>query len=604
MKRNSPLLLVLCGIALPHAAAVIPLPDRIPVAIPDQQDSQVPDRVRLSGWIGARVDASERNRLVRLEPARLLEGFRHRPGRQVWDGEHVGKWLHAGTLAWVNTGDPSLRAKLDLVATELCRCQLADGYLGTYLEQDRWTEWDVWVHKYDLIGLLTYSRYTGNPAPLSTCRRIADLLCRTFGDGPGQRDIIQAGWHAGMAPTSVLEPMVVLYRLTGEPRYLDFCRYLLRAWEQPGGPRILSTLLAGKGVDKVGNAKAYEMLSCLNGVLELYRTTGDRPLLDACLNAWKDIVDKRLYVTGAASYREYFHEDFDLPNADKVGETCVTVTWLQLNAQLLRLTGESRFAEQLERVILNQLFGAQRPDGTSWGYFVQMEGQKPYADFGDVTCCQSSGPRGVALIPTFALTTDADGVIINLFAAAHAALTLRDGWKVALDLDTGYPADGVVRARLHAAAPHPFAVKLRIPDWCPKAELAVNGQAFASPIPAGEYIALRREWKEGDVITLRLSMAPRLIVGDHQNWNRVALAYGPLVLAADDRLNPDLKVGQFRIPSTDLHDLAFEQETGALVFSILAARLDSGERARLRLAPFAEAGCTRMTYQLWMLGPP
>ncbi|HUL52796.1 MAG TPA: beta-L-arabinofuranosidase domain-containing protein, partial [Opitutaceae bacterium] len=477
MKRNSPLLLVLCGIALPHAAAVIPLPDRIPVAIPDQQDSQVPDRVRLSGWIGARVDASERNRLVRLEPARLLEGFRQRPGRQVWDGEHVGKWLHAGTLAWVNTGDPSLRAKLDLVATELCRCQLADGYLGTYLEQDRWTEWDVWVHKYDLIGLLTYSRYTGNPAPLSTCRRIADLLCRTFGDGPGQRDIIQAGWHAGMAPTSVLEPMVVLYRLTGEPRYLDFCRYLLRAWEQPGGPRILSTLLAGKGVDKVGNAKAYEMLSCLNGVLELYRTTGDRPLLDACLNAWKDIVDKRLYVTGAASYREYFHEDYDLPNADKVGETCVTVTWLQLNAQLLRLTGESRFAEQLERVILNQLFGAQRPDGTSWGYFVQMEGQKPYADFGDVTCCQSSGPRGVALIPTFALTTDADGVIINLFAAAHAALTLRDGWKVALDLDTGYPADGVVRARLHAAAPHPFAVKLRIPDWCPKAELAVNGQA-------------------------------------------------------------------------------------------------------------------------------
>lgn len=89
------------------------------------------------------------------------------------------------------------------------------------------------------------------------------------------------------------------------------------------------------------------MLSCLNGALELYRTTGDRKLLDLCRIAWQDIVAHRPHVTGAASYCEYFHDDFDLPNYNKVGETCVTVTWLQFNAQLLRLTGEARFAEQL-----------------------------------------------------------------------------------------------------------------------------------------------------------------------------------------------------------------------------------------------------------------
>ncbi len=82
--------------------------------------------------------------------------------------------------------------------------------------------WDVWAHKYNLIGLVTYIRYTGNIAPLPACRRMADLLCNTFGDEPGKRDIIQAGHHVGMAPTSVLEPMVLLYRLTGEQRYLDF----------------------------------------------------------------------------------------------------------------------------------------------------------------------------------------------------------------------------------------------------------------------------------------------------------------------------------------------------------------------------------------------
>ena len=74
-------------------------------------------------------------RLAKLDPARLLEGYRKRPGRQTWDGEHVGKWLHAATLAWANTGDPALREKLDYVAAELFKCQLPDGYLGTYVRE-------------------------------------------------------------------------------------------------------------------------------------------------------------------------------------------------------------------------------------------------------------------------------------------------------------------------------------------------------------------------------------------------------------------------------------------------------------------------------------
>ena len=423
---SPPLALGACLLASVPARAtpIVPVPEKIVAAVPDQQDAQVPDRVQLAGWIGQRIQANEANRLVKLDAARLLEGFRKRPGRQSWDGEHVGKWLHAATLAWVNSGDPALREKLDYVAAELCKCQLEDGYLGTYEEKNRWKSWDVWAHKYNLIGLLTYVRYTGNTAPLSACRRMADLLCSTFGEAPGQRDIIKAGPQVGMAPTSVLEPMVLLYRLTGEPRYLDFCKYILRAWEQPNGPKIISTLLTLKRVDKIANAKAYEMLSCLNGALEYYRTTGDARILQACLNAWQDIVDHRLYLTGAASYWEVFHDDYDLPNANNVGETCVTVTWIQFNAQLLRLTGEARFADQLEHVVLNQLFGAQKCDGSAWGYYVQMEGRKPYTSNLDGQCCLSSGPRGVALIPTFAVTTDAEGVVVNLYDAGKATLTL------------------------------------------------------------------------------------------------------------------------------------------------------------------------------------
>ena len=536
MKSNLAILASTLALMASVSAAISPVPDKVTPAIADRQDSETPDRVRLTGWVGMRIDANEAGRLVKLDPARLLEGFRKRPGRQAWDGEHVGKWLHAATLAWVNTGDPELRQKLDYVAAELIKCQLDDGYLGTYLDKDRWTEWDVWAHKYNLIGLITYMRYTGNLEPLPACRRMGDLLCNTFGDEPGKRDIIKAGHHMGMAPTSVLEPMVLLYRLTGEPRYLDFCKYILRAWEQPNGPKIISTLLTAKRVDKVGNAKAYEMLSCLNGALEYYRTVGDPQILTACLNAWQDIVRNRLYITGAASYGEFFHDDFDLPNVANVGETCVTVTWLQFNAQLLRLTGEARFSEQLEHVVLNQLFGAQRCDGSAWGYYVQMEGKKPYSSTLDGHCCLSSGPRGVALIPTFAVTTDADGIVVNLYDAGTAKLNLRDGTAVTLTTTTRYPGDEHIGLSIDPAEPKTFALKVRVPAWCRNTSVRVNSKPVKVQPGADGYVAITQKWNQGDRLELQFKLEPSVVVGDHKNQGKVAVLYGPLVLAADEAL--------------------------------------------------------------------
>ncbi len=613
-----------------HAAEITPIPEMVIPAIPDRQDFQVPDRVKLNGWLGLRIQGNEANRLVKLDASRLLEGYRKRPGRQSWDGEHVGKWLHAATLAWVNTGDPALREKLDYIAAELVKCQMEDGYLGTYVESNRWRSWDVWAHKYNLIGLLTYVRYTGNTAPLTACRRMADLLCNTFGEEPGKRDIIKSGPQVGMAPTSVLEPMVLLYRLTGEQRYLDFCKYILRAWEQPHGPKIISTLLTTKRVDKIANGKAYEMISCLNGALEFYRTTGEAQLLQACLNAWQDIVDHRLYITGAASYWEVFHDDYDLPNNNIMGETCVTVTWLQFNAQLLRLTGEARFADQLENVVLNQLLGAQRCDGGAWGYYVQMEGRKPYTTNLDGQCCLSSGPRGVALIPTFAATTDADGVVINLYEAGTARLNLRDHTPVTLTTETLYPSKEQIRIAIEPARSKSFAVKLRVPAWCRNPTIEVNGRkAAASPDAAG-YVAIKRQWKKGDRIALRLKLEPRLIVGDRSNLGKVALMHGPLVLAADEALLGKTSPAKNRAASPTpeaipLNAIAvacpqlarlklapepapkeFRTWPGAQVFRIHAVTRKPlpaakvGTPVPVRLVPFADAGSTWARYKVWL----
>lgn len=603
---------LLAALGLPAAPVVVP--ETIPAVVADKQSWQSPHNAHLDGLLGGRLDANAFNRLLNIDEPRLLEGFRKRPGRQAWDGEHVGKWLHAATLAWDYTQDAKLREKIDRVVIELAKCQLEDGYLGTYLPEQRWTEWDVWAHKYDMIGLLTYYRFTGNTNALEVSRRCADLLCRTFGTKEGQRDILKAGWHMGMAPTSVLEPMVLLYRYTGETRYLDFCRYITAVWETREGPKIVSTLLSARRVDKVGNAKAYEMLSCLNGLLEFYRITGDRTMLDAALNAWADIVAKRLYLTGTASHHEYFRDDFDLPNGNSdVGETCVTVTWIQFNAQLLRLTGEARFADELERAVYNQLLGAQKPDGSAWGYYVQLEGKKPYSAELSGHCCLSSGPRGLALAPTFAFATDRDGLVINFFAEGRAALALADGNVVKLELTSHYPADGNVRIKVHPAARGNFAIKFRLPSWCPSPTAAVNGTRLKELPQTDGYIVLRRDWSEGDTVDLALSVGPRVIPGTHGNTGKIAFAYGPLILAADDSLNPNATIGRFRIPSGNVNQAGIQLTSApqgrstwadAQLISVNAVLVGTngvaGKPARLNLVPFAEAGSTLAPYQVWL----
>ncbi|MGD0094717.1 MAG: beta-L-arabinofuranosidase domain-containing protein [Planctomycetota bacterium] len=393
---SSHLVFCLCGCVLailPAAFAAAPevLPFKAPEKLPDVMQLPLPSDVRMAGYLGVRVANSEKNRLLDVNEEELLAGFRKRPGKQDWIGEHVGKFLHAATLAWVNTGDDQLRAKMDRVVSGLLQTQEADGYLGTYVPQKHWTSWDVWVHKYCLLGLLTYHQYTGDAAALETCRKIGDLLINTF--GPGKKSIISAGTHVGMAATSVLEPMVLLYRLTGEERYLEFAKYIVAAWDEPHGPKVLKTLTEVKAVNKTANGKAYEMLSNLVGLCELARATGDKTYLTPALNAWEDVVAHQLYITGSASHGEHFGGDYDLPNNQRanIGETCVTTTWIQLNMQLLRLTGEARFGDELERSYYNHLAGAQRPDGAQWAYYTPLTGTKRWTASARLTPFCNSG---------------------------------------------------------------------------------------------------------------------------------------------------------------------------------------------------------------------
>ncbi len=177
------------------------------------------------------------------------------------------------------------------------------------------------------------------------------------------------------------------------------------------------------------------MMSNFVGLLDLYRITGEDAFLRPVLIAWQDIVSKRLYLTGTATWGEHFQEDYflradDLDTAPGVGEGCVTTTWLQMNLHLLRLTGDSKYADELERTVYNALLASQHPSKGQICYFTPLNGIKRYGAVSQgvagVSCCTSSIPRGLGLIPAIAWGGRKGGVAVNLYTPGTVRVPVSD----------------------------------------------------------------------------------------------------------------------------------------------------------------------------------
>jgi len=567
----------------------------------------------LDGYLGKRSVQNLEERLLKVDENGLMGGYLHRPGNHPWIGEHVGKYLETACNVWKNTHDARLKKQMDRMMFELISTQLEDGYLGTYDKADYWTSWDVWSHKYNLYGLLAYYKTTGYKPALETCKRMGDLLCITFGKKPGQRDIILAGEHVGMAATSVLDPMVELYKYTGEKKYLDFCYYIMDAWEQPNGPKIISSLLATGKVTKVGNAKAYEMLSNFVGLSNLYRLTGDEKLLKPVLIAWQDIVTNRLYVTGTTSSFEHFQDDAILPaeNKSDMGEGCVTTTWIQLNQNLLSVTGELKYMEQIEKSIYNQLLGAENPETGCISYYTALMGKKPYNC--EITCCTSSVPRGIAMIPyfTFGNVNNVPTLMLYEPASYKDNLITPDHKNInfSLQIESSFPENGEALVTLKTSQTASFPISLRVPSWCANYIAEVGGKQYKGS--ANQYLVLDREWKSGDRIKLSFIMPIQILDGGKSYPGQIAFQRGPQVLAFDDslnaeflkthQLNSDQKLFVEKPEATSKADLLPKQWIGKQAYSESVID-ENNNRAKQQfvLVPFADASQTGGAVKVWM----
>jgi DUF1680 family protein len=594
---------------IPIVAALLALPvfagpaTKSPVVADKIADQFIPasfERQRIEGILGDRMRVNLEGRLLRVDEKALLDCFQHRPGPQDWAGEHAGKFLHAAANTWLYTGDQRLKTLMDRVARSLIAAQLPDGYLGTYTDDKRWTSWDVWVHKYDLLGLVSYYQATGYEPALDASRKIGDLLARTFGTGPGQRDIIAAGTHVGMAATSVLEAMVNLYRFTGDRKYLDFCDYLVRSWDQPNGSGIAASLLSTGSVFRTANAKAYEMMSNLVGLMELYRITGKAEYLRPAEIAWKDIVAHRLYVTGTTSSSEHFQDDFVLPGeeAANVGEGCATVTFLQLTWQLLRATGRPQYADQLEHTVYNALLGAQDPHNGDICYFTPLNGKKSPTP--GINCCVSSEPRGISMIPQLAWGRRGEGIAVLFYAPGRVAVDLPVG-EVAIESRTSYPLEGSVELTLRPAKAARFPLYLRVPAWTARYEAVAGGRTYKGE--PGSYLTIDREWAPGDSVKIDMDLTTRVVPGGASYPYNVAVARGPQFLALEGALNRgvvDMQAAGPRAVPVKLTDAREQLPQGwAGKQAYRMEGIVAGKPKDLVLVPFADA----RTYRVWLLKP-
>lgn len=505
--------------------------------------------LKIEGYIGQRLNACIANGIRTTDEAYLVAPFRQREERSRWQTEFWGKWFTSAADAYRYKGDPALMAQLKRAVDGLLDTQTPDGYIGNYATGYRLQQWDVWGMKYCLLGLLDYYELTKDRRTLAGMKRLADYVAAAV--MKSNIPLYRLGNYKGMAAASILEPIVRLYRITKEKRYLDFAVYIVASWKHPASAQLITKALQGVPVGARfpvpgtwygpdNGQKAYEMMSCYEGLLELYRVTGEKEYLDAVTAAADNIRETEIMITGSGASMECWFGGAATQSTPvkHTMEACVTVTWLKLCLQLLRTTGEVKWANEIEKSYYNALLGTMKPDGSTWSKYIGMKGKKYLGEdqCGMTTnCCIANGPRGIMLAARAAVMERADGIAVNFYTPLKGTLSLRSSkaQRLAIEMNTGYPLSDTVIIKLRPQQAATFTVQLRIPEWSAATQILVNGKAVHDT-RAGSYASVKREWKQGDEIRIVFDMQVRMTTLK-QDPNHYALHYGPLVLAADRR---------------------------------------------------------------------
>ncbi|HTI11597.1 MAG TPA: beta-L-arabinofuranosidase domain-containing protein, partial [Puia sp.] len=587
----------------------------------------------------------------------------------AWDwrkGEQPGKWLESAILTATRTEDAALEREARDVYGRMLHAQAPDGYLGITADSIRTPEkplrgMDAYELYFTQHALLTAYEIWRDPKGLQAAAKLGDYFIKTIGPGKAEfwpssthypenkgktlkgtmhSDLAGHSIHYSWEGTLLIDPMMRLYELTGDKRYLNWCKWVVSNIDKWSGWETWSNLdkvAAGEiTVDKIQpyvHTHTFQMNFL--GLLRMYQCTGDSSYLRKVVGVWNDVAARQLYITGGVSVGEHYERDFIKPLTGEMMETCATMSWMQLSQYLLDLTGDPKYADAMEKIGWNQVFAEQTIDGDANHYFTPPNGYTPKGYFREPDCCMGSGHRLLSMLPGFIYAGSPGNIYINQYMSSVAEMG-----KIRFAQQTDYPQDGKITVTVDPIAPVTFTVNLRIPAWCKGAALAVNGKEQPAPEP-GTYARITRTWHAGDRITLELPMELKWVRHDHYNKTSdrkpyktqpdndapYALVRGPVVYALDDIWykgdTADFARGWMDTVKYVLVDAAGLKPLPAPEKDILGPGyevpiiLGNGKKTSLPVYPFANIGkwykdpahkpdsnAAAWTYAIWLKGAP
>ena len=481
-----------------------------------------------------------------LSPDRFLWTFRKTAGLETvgqpyggWEapscelrGHSIGHYLSACARVIAATGDAELRKNADYTVAALAACQQrhGNGYLSAFPEEffDRversqrvWAPYYT-VHKI-MVGLWEMHALAGNRQALDVLKGMADYFksrCDRLDDA--QMQTMLRNEFGGMH-----EVLLNVYQATGDRKYLDLAgRFVKRSFIDPlaGGTDCLAGLHANTHIPQIaGQARAYEL-------------TGDQRSRKVVEFFYDVLVSSHTYATGGSNVGEHWGPPGKLASTISATnqEFCTSYNFQKICRYLLRWSGESRYADMLERTFYNGILVSQHPRTGMFIYFLPFRPglRKSHGNpFDTFTCCYGTGMQAYAALWQDIYWHSADSLYVNLYVPSSVTWHGPAG-VVRLTQTTRYPVSPVVTMRMSMEKPAEARVVLRVPWWATAGvTLKVNGQppAGVSARP-GSWLPVQRRWNDGDTLELTLPMS-LAVVPVNDDPHLAAVMYGPLVLA-------------------------------------------------------------------------
>lgn len=561
--------------------------------------------------------------------------------KMYWETE-IARFVEAASYCLSRRYDGELDALVDEIIGIVASAQQPDGYLNAFITftkpDKRWRDLFACHELYNAGALAeaaaAHFRATGKRTLLDPVCRYIDYIDSCF--GPEEGKLKGYCGHPG-----VEMGLASLFRATGTRRYLDLSRFFVEQrgrlpnWfdsEESGDTALhwveslrnfylrnnrdfhefnQSHLPARRQREAVGHA--VRAMYFYSGMADIAREYGDGELMDACEAIWADVFHRKMYVTGGVG-SEYDIEGFGpayyLPNRGAYAETCAAAGLVFFSHRMLQMTGEGKYADAVERVLYNLLPASVSLDGKAFFY------QNPQQSDGDdemrqpqytCACCPTNAARVISGLGGYFYSCGGGSIYVNQYAASAACIRL-GGHEVMIEQHTEYPWNGRIEMKILPDKPAAFTLCLRLPAWCGRHALALNGESRPpGRRPVDGYVKLRRLWQAGDTVTLDLEM-PVQRVRAHpmvtENIGKTALMRGPVVYCLEETDNLE-DMDLLRIPEESSLHVEYRKDMlgGVCVITGNAEKLcrDGWEGKLYRAAPAAAEPFrfTAIPYAVW-----